>query len=46
MRAFAVRNFGEAPALYDLPIPTADNAFLIRVKYAGSTHSITSLWNS
>ena len=35
MRAFAVRNFGEAPALYDLPIPTADNAFLIRVKYAG-----------
>jgi NADPH:quinone reductase len=35
MRAFAVRNFGEAPALHDLPIPSADRAFLIRVKYAG-----------
>ena len=35
MRAFAVRNFGEAPALYDLPIPSADSAFFIRVKYAG-----------
>jgi NADPH:quinone reductase len=35
MRAFAVRNFGEAPALYDLPIRSADSAFLIRVKYAG-----------
>jgi NADPH2:quinone reductase len=35
MRAFAVRNFGEAPALYDLPIPSTDSAFLIRVKYAG-----------
>jgi NADPH:quinone reductase len=35
MRAFAVRNFGEAPALYDLPIPSADDAFLIRVTYAG-----------
>ena len=35
MRAFAVRNFGEAPALYDLPIPSADSAFLIRVTYAG-----------
>lgn len=35
MRAFAVRNFGEAPALYDLPIPSAEGAFLIRVKYAG-----------
>jgi NADPH2:quinone reductase len=35
MRAFAVRKFGEAPALYDLPIPSADGAFLIRVKYAG-----------
>lgn len=35
MRAFAVRNFGEAPALYDLPIPSADSTFLIRVKYAG-----------
>lgn len=35
MRAFAVRNFGEAPALYDLPIPSADSTFLIGVKYAG-----------
>jgi NADPH:quinone reductase len=35
MRAFAVRNFGEAPALYDLPIPSTDGAFLIRVTYAG-----------
>jgi NADPH:quinone reductase len=35
MRAFAVRSFGEAPALYDLPIPSADSAFLIRVTYAG-----------
>ena len=35
MRAFAVRNFGEAPALHDLPTPDADNAFLIRVTYAG-----------
>jgi NADPH:quinone reductase-like Zn-dependent oxidoreductase len=35
MRAFAVRNFGEAPALCDLPIPSADSAFLIRVNYAG-----------
>ena len=35
MRAFAVRNFGEAPALHDLPIPSADSASLIRVKYAG-----------
>jgi NADPH:quinone reductase-like Zn-dependent oxidoreductase len=35
MRAFAVRNFGEAPALYDLPIPSTDSAFLIRVTYAG-----------
>ena len=35
MRAFAVRSFGEAPALYDLPVPAADGAFLIRVKCAG-----------
>jgi NADPH:quinone reductase-like Zn-dependent oxidoreductase len=35
MRAFAVRNFGAAPALYDLPTPDADSAFLIRVTYAG-----------
>jgi NADPH2:quinone reductase len=35
MRAFAVRAFGEAPAILDLPIPAADGAFLIRVKCAG-----------
>lgn len=35
MRAFAVRTFGEAPAIHDLPVPTADNALLIRVTYAG-----------
>ena len=35
MRAFAVRSFGEAPAIHDLAIPPADGAFLIRVQYAG-----------
>ncbi|HEY4837024.1 MAG TPA: NADP-dependent oxidoreductase, partial [Candidatus Acidoferrales bacterium] len=35
MRAFAVRSFGEAPAIHDLPIPSAGGAYLIRVKYAG-----------
>jgi NADPH:quinone reductase len=35
MRAFAVRSFGQAPAIHDLPIPSADGAFLIRVRYAG-----------
>jgi NADPH2:quinone reductase len=35
MRAFAVRSFGEAPAIHDLPVPAADGAFLIRVKCAG-----------
>jgi len=35
MRAFAVRSFGEAPAILDLPIPGADGALLIRVSYAG-----------
>ena len=35
MRAFAVRSFGEAPAIHDLPVPAADGAFLIRVRYAG-----------
>ena len=35
MRAFAVRSFGEAPALHDLPVPAADGAFLLRVAYAG-----------
>jgi hypothetical protein len=32
MRAFAVQSFGEAPAIQDLPIPTANGALLIRVK--------------
>jgi NADPH:quinone reductase len=35
MRAFAVRSFGEAPAIHDLPVPASDGAFLIRVKCAG-----------
>jgi NADPH:quinone reductase len=35
VRAFAVRSFGEAPAIHDLPVPASDGAFLIRVKYAG-----------
>jgi D-arabinose 1-dehydrogenase-like Zn-dependent alcohol dehydrogenase len=35
MRAFAVGSFREAPAIRELPIPTADGAFLIRVSYAG-----------
>jgi NADPH:quinone reductase-like Zn-dependent oxidoreductase len=35
MRAFAVRKFGEAPAVLDLPVPSDDGAFLIRVKFAG-----------
>jgi NADPH2:quinone reductase len=35
MRAFAVRSFGEAPAIHDLQIPAAEGAYLIRVSYAG-----------
>lgn len=35
MRAFAVRRFGEAPAIHNLPVPAAGGAFLIRVRYAG-----------
>ncbi|HEX4080968.1 MAG TPA: NADP-dependent oxidoreductase [Rhizomicrobium sp.] len=35
MRAFAVRSFGEAPAIHDLPVPAAEDAFLIRVTHAG-----------
>jgi NADPH2:quinone reductase len=35
MRAFAVLSFGQAPAIHDLPIPDAEGAFLIRVRYAG-----------
>jgi NADPH:quinone reductase-like Zn-dependent oxidoreductase len=35
MRAFAVQGFGEAPAIHDLPVPAAGDAFLLRVAYAG-----------
>ena len=35
MRAFAVQRFGEPPAIHDLPMPSADGAFLIRVRSAG-----------
>jgi NADPH:quinone reductase-like Zn-dependent oxidoreductase len=35
MRAFAVRSFGETPAIQDLPVPAPDGSFLISVKYAG-----------
>jgi NADPH:quinone reductase-like Zn-dependent oxidoreductase len=35
MRAYAVRKFGEAPAILDLAIPTEEGAYLIRVKFAG-----------
>jgi NADPH2:quinone reductase len=35
MRAFAVQEFHEAPTIHELPIPAADGAFLIRVRYAG-----------
>jgi NADPH:quinone reductase-like Zn-dependent oxidoreductase len=35
MRAFAVRSFGEPPSINDLPVPAADGAVLIRVRFAG-----------
>src|ERR1700693_4207357 len=35
MRAYAVRKFGGAPAIVDLPISADEGAYLIRVKYAG-----------
>ncbi len=35
MRAFAVRSFGEPPSVQDLPVPAADDAVLIRVRFAG-----------
>jgi NADPH:quinone reductase-like Zn-dependent oxidoreductase len=35
MRAFAVRSFGEQPSVQDLPVPAADGAVLIRVRFAG-----------
>jgi NADPH:quinone reductase-like Zn-dependent oxidoreductase len=35
MRAFAVRRFGEPASVQDLPVPAADDTFLIRVRFAG-----------
>jgi len=35
MRAFAVQSFGEPPSVHDLPVPAADGAVLIRVRFAG-----------
>jgi NADPH:quinone reductase-like Zn-dependent oxidoreductase len=35
MRAYAVRRFGEAPAILDLPVPAEEGAYLIHVKVAG-----------
>jgi NADPH2:quinone reductase len=35
MRAFAVRSFGEAPAIHDLPVPAPEGAIQIRVTCAG-----------
>jgi NADPH:quinone reductase-like Zn-dependent oxidoreductase len=35
MRALAVRSFGEAALITDLPVPTAEDSVLIRVSYAG-----------
>ena len=36
MRAFAVRRFGEKPALLDLPVPAGGDSYLIRITYAGA----------
>jgi NADPH:quinone reductase len=35
MRAFAVGGFGEPPSVHELPVPAADGAFLVRVRFAG-----------
>jgi NADPH:quinone reductase len=35
MRAFAVRSFGEPASVLDIPVPVADDAILIRVRFAG-----------
>jgi NADPH:quinone reductase-like Zn-dependent oxidoreductase len=35
MRAFAVRSFGVPASVQDLPVPAADGAFLIHVRFAG-----------
>ena len=45
MRAFAVRDFGQVPALYDVPVPSEDGAFLNPLSIQGSTHSMTSSWH-
>jgi NADPH:quinone reductase-like Zn-dependent oxidoreductase len=37
MRAFAVRSFGEPPAIHNLPIPAVDGVFLMLVRCAGVT---------
>ena len=35
MRAFAVRSFGEPASVHELPVPAAEGAVLIRVRFAG-----------
>jgi|GEM_PF-5705897 len=35
MRAFAVRSFGEPASVHDQPVPAANDAVLIRVRFAG-----------
>src|ERR1700728_4646700 len=35
MRAFAVKSFGEPASVQNLPVPSADGAVLIRVRFAG-----------
>ena len=35
MRAFAVQSFGEPASVHDLPVPAADGAVLLRVRFAG-----------
>ena len=35
MRAFAVRSFGEPASVQNLPVPAADEAVLVRVRFAG-----------
>jgi NADPH:quinone reductase len=35
MRAFAVRSFGEPASVQELPVPAADGAVVVRVRFAG-----------
>ncbi len=35
MRAYAVKKFGEVPAIHHLPVPAAEGMILVRVKFAG-----------